>query len=100
MPLRASAQIGRQRRIAAELAGQGKMPDDAVAPRDLAIDAAQRLAVEARDRAELEVDVEIKVLGLALGVGFLAGDRRFEEAAAVEHVAPHRYFHDTVGGAL
>ena len=70
---------------------------DAVAPRQLGIDAAHRLAVVAGDRAELDVEIEIDVLGLALGVGFLARDRRLEEAAAVEHVAAHRHLHDAVG---
>ena len=100
LPLPAAAQIRRHGRIATDLAGERKVLHDAVAARQFAIDAAQGLAVEAGDRAELEIDIEVDVLGLALGVGLLAGDRRFEEAAAVEHVAAHRDLDDAVGAAL
>ena len=98
--LHAAAQLGGHRRVAPDLAVQRKILDDAAAPRHLGVDAAQRLAIEAGHRTELEVDVEVEVLGLALGIGLLAGDRRFEEAAAVEHVAAYRRLHHAVGPAL
>jgi len=56
-------------------------------PRQLDIDAAHRFAIEAGDRTELQVDIEIDVLGFGLGVGFLARNRRLEKAATVEYIA-------------
>ena len=58
----ASAQVPGQRRIAPELAVHRQAADRAAAPRHLQIEAAQGLAVEADDRAELEVEIDIPVV--------------------------------------
>ena len=67
----------------------------------LQIEAAQRLAVEARDRADLDVEIDVlAVVLLLLGVG-RPGERRFHEAAAVIDVAaqdhPQRAVRRAVG---
>ena len=51
-------------------------------------------------RAELQVDVEIDIPGLTLGVGFLARNRCLEKAATIEHIAAHRHLQHAVGAAL
>ncbi len=71
LPLRAAAHLRGDGRIAPELAVEREGLVDPVAPGSLDVDAAQRLAVEAGNRAKLQVDVEIEVLGLALGVDSL-----------------------------
>src|SRR5207247_5491303 len=72
-------------------------PNDTVAPGELAVDAADSLAIEAHHRAKLEIDVEVSVLSLALAV---ACYRRFQEAPTVEHVAAHGDLHDAVRTSL
>ena len=59
----------------------------AAAARDPQVETAQRLAMEADDGAELDVEIDILVM-LLLVVG--AGQRRLEEAAAVKELAAHR----------
>src|SRR6185369_6037595 len=83
-----------------ELAVEREVADRAATARELAVDAAHGLAVETLHGAKLEIDVEIDVLGLGLGLGLAARNRRFEEAAAVKHVAAHRHLHHAIGAAL
>src|SRR4051812_30575736 len=85
-----------QRRIAAKLAAQREISDHAIAPRQLTIEAAQSLAEITGDSTELQIEIDIDILGLALGVCLPARNRRFDEAATVEYVAAHRDFQDAV----
>src|SRR3954452_19336754 len=88
--------ISDQRRIAAKLAAQREISDHAIAPRQLTIEAAQSLAEITGDSTELQIEIDIDILGLALGVCLPARNRRFDEAATVEYVAAHCDFQDTI----
>src|SRR4029079_13797719 len=74
--------------------------DRAAAPRQLQIEAAQGLAVETDDRAELEVEIDILVV-LSLAVArSAAAHRRLDEAAAVIDVAAYGHAQRAVGAAV
>ncbi len=67
----AAAQIADERRVAPELGVQREAHDAAVAARQPKIEAAQRLAVEAGDRAEPDVEIDVLDFGCSglSGVG-------------------------------
>src|SRR5262249_41477253 len=91
----ACAQLADDRRIASELGVQREAGDDSAATRDPQIEAAQRLAVKAQDRAEFDVDIDILVLLLL--VAARAGQRRFDEAASVINIAAHGHAQRAIG---
>src|SRR3954454_1139509 len=95
-PLPFAAQIPDQRRIAPQAAAKREVSDHSIASRQLAIEAAQRFTVMSGDRAELQVQIDVDVLGFALGIRVPARNRGLEKAAAIEDIAPHDDFHHAV----
>src|SRR5581483_3986903 len=66
--LAALLELRAQRRVLADLAVEREALDDAAAAGKFQVDAAERLAIVAGNRAELEIDIEVDVLQLALAV--------------------------------
>ncbi len=75
-----------------------EIADRAAAPRQVQVEIAQHFALEARDRPDLGVDINIAWPALlCLGI---ARHRRLDEVAAVEGVAAHRDPVEIVGRAF
>ena len=88
-----------ERRVAADLGVHGEGADVAAAARQLQIEAAQRFAVVAGDRAELDIEIEVGCFCLAL-LGGRAGQRRLDEIAAVIDIAAHGDAQRAVAAAI
>ncbi len=71
----------------------------AVAAHQPQLEPAQRLAIVAKDRAELDVEVEVGLFALGL-CRLGAGKRRLDEIGPVENVAAHRHPQHAVAGAV
>src|SRR6185437_3327786 len=96
---RAQPQVAVERRIGADLGAHQEIADAAAAAAELEIEAAQGFAVTADDGAELDVEIEIGELALAL-FGLGAGKRGLYDIAAVENIAAHDHAQHTVVAAI
>src|SRR5262249_15304790 len=106
----AAAQVGVDRGVTTNLPAQREALDRTAAPRHPHIEATQGLAVETSNGAEPDIEVEIVeflLVAVVTLVGLLAAllvrgtrYRLLDEAAAIEHVAPHHYAQRIIGPAL
>src|SRR5205085_11767903 len=94
----AATQIADQRRVTSKFGIERKIGDDAGATRHFQIQAAQRLAVEANDGADLDVEINVFV-ALRLAAGG-SGERRLDEAAAIIDFAAQRYAQSSIRAAI
>src|SRR5262249_24425663 len=95
---RAPAQLTVQDTLTRKPRRRREIADRAAAPRQAQVEIAQHFALEARDRPDLGVDINID--GPALLYLRRARHRRLDEVAAVEGVAAHRDPVEIVGGAF
>src|SRR5262249_51417534 len=96
----ASTHVARDRRVVPDLAVQREALDDAGTAAQPDVDSAHRLAVEAGNGADLNVEIEIAVTLLGLGVGTRAAGRGADEAARIEHISAHADTQHIVGTAV
>ena len=95
----AAAQIAAERRVVPELGADRQALDGPAPPRQGEIEAAQGLAVETHDGADLDVEVDVPASCLPWVDG-RTGHRRFDEISAIIDVAAHHHPQRAVGTAL